>query len=81
MEFFCYICFDLADAEMMCDRCGHHYCYDCSYTYGLHYQYEGNLCHWCSDQRRRTDLDINQIRDNKLKLILNFQKTLNINKK
>lgn len=67
---YCHICYTTkVDDEFTCDKCENYYCFDCSYTFTIHYQYEGNLCYWCSDQNRRTPLTKNIIRDNKLKLI------------
>jgi len=73
-KLYCYICYsiDEVDEEIICDNCENHYCYDCSYTYSMHYQYEGCLCYWCSDQHRRKKLTKEIIRNNKLKIILNL---------
>ena len=67
----CYICYQLIkkDNILICDKCENQYCHDCSYTYSLHFQYEGSLCYWCSDQHRRKPLTKDDIRDNKLKLL------------
>jgi hypothetical protein len=69
----CYICYsDNLDDEFICDKCEQHYCEECSYTYSIHYQYEGSLCYWCSDQNRRKKLTKEIIRNNKMKIILNL---------
>jgi hypothetical protein len=70
-ELRCYICFNITDEDFLCDRCEEYYCEDCSYTFTLHYQYEGSLCYWCSDQERKKPLDKSDIRDRKIKFILN----------
>lgn len=68
---YCHICYSMnIDPEYVCDRCEQHYCWDCSYTFTIHYQYEGSLCHYCSDQRRRIPLTKDMKRDNKIKLVL-----------
>lgn len=63
----CYICYGSTDDYMICDRCEEHYCDDCSYTFTIHYQYQGSLCYNCSDQSRRKKLTRDIIRDNKIK--------------
>lgn len=45
------------DQPLICDRCGEIYCYDCSYTFTLHYDYQGSLCYRCSGQQRKTPLN------------------------
>ncbi len=67
---YCHICYSPNIDEWVCDRCEQHYCEDCSYTFGIHYQYEGALCYHCSDQNRRKPLTREMIRDNKIKLVL-----------
>lgn len=68
---YCYICYSTQiEPEYVCDRCEKHYCWDCSYTFTIHYQYEGSLCHYCSDQRRRIPLTKDMKRNNKIKLVL-----------
>jgi hypothetical protein len=53
----CHICYSLdIDEDFICDRCEEYYCEDCSYTFTIHYQYEGSLCYYCSDQKRRKPL-------------------------
>lgn len=67
----CYICYsDNLDEDFVCDRCENYYCEDCSYTYSLHFQYQGSLCHYCSDQKRRKPLLKSDILDNRIKIIL-----------
>lgn len=65
----CYICFNETDEEFVCDRCGNYYCEECSYTFTIHYQYEGGLCYWCSDQKRKKPLIKSEVRERKLKYI------------
>ena len=66
----CHICYSpVVEEDMVCDRCEEIYCHDCSYTFLLHYQYEGSLCFWCSDQDRRKPLTKNDIRENKIRLL------------
>lgn len=72
MEPHCHICYSTKVEDCVCDRCEQHYCYDCSYTFSPHYQYEGSLCYHCSDQRRREPLTKEIIRNNKMKFILNL---------
>lgn len=67
----CYICYSRnVEEEFVCDRCGEYYCEECSYTYTPHFQYEGSLCYWCSDQRRRKSLTKDMIRENKINLLI-----------
>jgi hypothetical protein len=67
----CYICYTTAvDPEWVCDRCNEHYCEDCSYTFGLHYQFQGSRCYRCADQDRREKLDERDIRENRINQIL-----------
>jgi len=68
----CHICLSVdvfIDSEniLTCDTCDEYYCYDCSYTYTVHYQYEGMKCYWCSEQKRLKPLDK---RDSKLNYLL-----------
>jgi hypothetical protein len=73
MNLYCHICYSTNTEEyFICDRCENHYCEECSYTHSIHYQYEGSLCYWCSDQNRRKKLTKEIIRNNKMKLILNL---------
>jgi hypothetical protein len=58
----CHIClsndiFYDEDTPLICDTCDEYYCYDCSYTFTLQYQFEGMRCYWCSDQKRLKPLD------------------------
>lgn len=67
----CYICYSSpVDEDFVCDRCENHYCEDCSYTYSLHYQFQGSRCHWCSDQPRLIKLTQAMVRSNKIKLLI-----------
>lgn len=66
----CHICYTTEDELFTCDECDELYCLDCSYIYTIHFQYEGSLCYYCSDQKRLTKLTKSDIRENKLKLIL-----------
>ncbi len=68
----CHICYTTnVDEDFVCDQCDQYYCEDCSYTYSLHFQYEGSLCYDCSDQRRIKPLTKDMIRENKINLIFN----------
>ena len=58
----CYICLSndifIDDNEpLICDKCDEYFCYDCSYTFSLHYQHEGVRCYHCADQKRKKPLD------------------------
>ena len=68
----CHICYinEELDELYTCDRCEELYCLQCSYTYTYHYQYEGCLCYFCSEQSRVNKLTKEELRQNKLKLIL-----------
>lgn len=69
LEDHCYICGSLdVDKDItICDMCDELYCYDCSYTFTIHYQHQGSRCYSCADQRRRTPLNR---RDSKINKIL-----------
>lgn len=69
-EVYCYICSKVTHDELICDTCDRHYCEDCSYSYTLHYQYEGCQCYSCADQSRLKPLKKEEVRDNILKIIL-----------
>ena len=63
----CNICYSLrVDTWMVCDICEEYYCEDCSYTFGIHYQFQGSRCYQCADQYRRTSLTKEEKRNNKL---------------
>jgi hypothetical protein len=66
----CHICYSNEEELFICDKCEELYCLDCSYTFSIHFQYEGSLCYWCSEQKRLKTLSKSDIRENKLKLIL-----------
>lgn len=67
----CHICYSTKDIiEVVCDRCEEAYCYECSYTYSIHYQYEGNLCYLCADQSRRNRLTKEMKRSLKIEYVL-----------
>ena len=70
----CRICYtENVDPEWVCDRCEQHYCEDCSYTFSLHYQHQGNRCYQCADQSRREKLpNIDILRDRKIKIWANL---------
>jgi len=71
----CYICYSTnVDEDFICDTCDQYYCEDCSYTFTLHYQHEGPRCFLCADQGRRKPLTKDMIRDNKLKMIFDFER-------
>lgn len=57
------------DEEFICDTCEEHYCEECSYTFTIHYQFQGSRCYLCADQFRRNKLELSTKRDNKIKLI------------
>jgi hypothetical protein len=68
----CHICYSTnVDEDFICDKCDQYYCEDCSYTFSLHYQHEGARCYWCSDQNRKKPLTKQEIRHNKLLLLIN----------
>lgn len=53
----CYICKSTnLEENWICDRCDQLYCEDCSYTFTLHYQFQGSRCYHCADQHRRNGL-------------------------
>jgi hypothetical protein len=66
---FCYICYSQNEL-FNCDFCCENYCYECSYTFGIHFQYQGSSCYSCCDQQRRNKLRKDEIRDNKINLFL-----------
>lgn len=68
----CYLCYSTrTDDDFICDTCDEYYCEDCSYTFGIYYQFQGSRCYMCADQDRRTKrLTREEIRDNKLELCL-----------
>ena len=71
-EKLCYIClgkdiFYDDNQPLICDVCDEYYCYDCSYTYTIHYQHEGMRCYHCANQSRRVPLNK---RDYKIDYIL-----------
>lgn len=68
-KLYCHICYEPTSEEFICDKCDEYYCEGCSYTFSLHYQYEGSLCYYCSDQKRKTPLEKSTIRENKLKIL------------
>ncbi len=70
----CHICYEFEDELFICDKCENFYCYECSYSYTIHYQYEGQLCCFCADQFRRKMLTITELRDRKIKLYLHEEK-------
>jgi len=67
---YCYICNTQTEPYLICDQCDNHYCDDCSYTYSLHYQFQGSRCYECSGQGRITPLEKNIVRDNAIEIIL-----------
>lgn len=69
---YCIHCFSTSVEECdICDICECRYCYDCSYTYSLHYQFQGSRCYMCADQSRRTKLPLDDKRVNAIKLLTN----------
>ena len=67
---YCYICYtENVDPEWICDICGENYCEDCSYTFSIHFQYQGSRCYLCSNQMRRNPLPpIEVLRERKINL-------------
>ena len=61
---FCYICFGATEEEIVCDTCGNHYCDNCSYSFTLHYQFQGPRCYKCSEQSRITPLKRDEVLEN-----------------
>lgn len=70
----CYICYSEDIEEMVCDICGQHYCYDCSYTFSIHYQHQGSRCYECAGQNRREPFDRREV---KINYILNEREVNN----
>lgn len=69
-KIYCHLCYSTnVEEDQICDICGEYYCDDCSYTFSLHYQFQGSRCYLCADQRRLKKLTKVEIRQNKLKLI------------
>lgn len=66
MECYCEICFSLTEPEWICDTCERYYCEDCSYSFTIHYQFQGGRCYQCADQSRRTPLNNRDIRINQI---------------
>jgi len=66
MIHYCYICYAQTDPEWICETCDEHYCEDCSYTFSLHYQFQGSQCYQCADQYRREKLDMRDVRINQI---------------
>jgi hypothetical protein len=67
---YCSICYSTnTDEDMVCESCDEYYCEDCSYTFSIHYQFQGAKCYVCADQRRRTPLSKELKRNNKIKII------------
>lgn len=65
----CYICSSLnTEEEMVCDICGQNYCEDCSYTFSIHYQFQGARCYSCADQRRRVPMSVREMKINSILL-------------
>lgn len=69
----CHICYSInVDDDFICDKCDNYYCENCSYTYTIHFQYEGALCYFCSDQERKRKRPLKEdIRNNKIDLLIN----------
>lgn len=68
-KYYCHICGAETDVEYLCDSCDNYYCDTCSYVF-TQFNSEGNYCHECANQPRRKKLTIDEIRDNKLKQLL-----------
>jgi len=75
---YCSICYaidgDNGNIEewAICDICDEHYCEECSYTFGIHYQHQGARCYICADQSRRDPLSKEERRDRKANFIINI---------
>lgn len=69
-KIFCHICYSETSEELICDKCEKYYCEECSYTFTIHYQYEGSQCYYCSDQRRKNPVNMIQLRRENLVKIL-----------
>lgn len=73
MDNICHICLsdniidDGDGTPLTCDKCGEFYCEECSYTFSIHFQYQGSLCYHCANQSRRAPLNK---RDYKIDYIL-----------
>lgn len=68
---YCWICYSTkTDDDFICDICDRHYCEDCSYSFTLHYQFQGSRCYSCANQSRRKKYSIIDERNNKIDLIL-----------
>lgn len=68
----CYICYKQVDGEFICEICDELYCDECSYTFSLHYQFQGSMCYNCSDQKRINKLTKQELINNKLNIILDL---------
>lgn len=66
---YCYICYGLSEEDLICEKCDRHYCHDCSYTFTLHYQFQGGQCYKCSEQPRITKLEASYIRENIMNIL------------
>jgi hypothetical protein len=71
MECYCEICNVITEQDWICDRCESFYCEDCSYSFTIHYQFQGSRCYQCAEQSRRNPLTIPNLRENSIKYILN----------
>lgn len=61
----CHICYSFRiDTDFICDTCDNFYCEDCSYTFSLHYQFQGSRCYQCADQYRREPLNKRDVKIN-----------------
>ena len=68
---YCEICYKI-DEVYSCDTCDRKYCYECSYIYSLHYQFQGCRCYECSEQPRIKKLTKQEIRKNKIKILVDI---------
>ena len=69
MNKYCYICYGVTEEELQCDTCDEYYCPGCSYTFSLHYQFQGCRCFRCADQMRLLPILKDQLRNNKIEFI------------
>lgn len=59
----CYICGTVTDECLTCDRCDNYYCEECSYIFGIYYQFQGARCYRCSEQTRIKPLLKEKVRE------------------
>lgn len=62
----CYICYNLPEKLLLCKLCYNFFCDECSCS---HNQYVDSVCYNCTNQKRKTNLIIENIRNNKINLL------------